>query len=369
MDADRLQQRFIRLNRWNDWKADLSQGLFHAAAAVAFLSLCAWFFEDQWLRVLNALASMRGAFTLVSLAALSAIVLIVGGRIKHAALARAHASDWLAAMPIVTAQRQRFRRHQVRQTQLLQIALCMIAAGGGIWRADASMSPWMWSVLSGIVLGLVITHLISIRAVALASPASKRPLAAAVNIAPGTHGLRLLGAAIEPAIARLPRSARWMAGAMLLLPVGVPATAILIIALLMGSLGLSIDLLKHWRERYRIDRGWLAAQPLPARRLFGAYLPYVLPRAGLLVAVFGLSIATAGAPAWFAVMAAVGLFTALAHAALCTYATRECEHQFPLLMSIHYVAMVAIVQVIPPALPVIVIACCTHAWRRAEQRS
>jgi hypothetical protein len=188
--------------------------------------------------------------------------------------------------------------------------------------------------------------------------------ASAVSIASGTSGLALLGAALEPAIARVPRSAPWVAGGFMLLPPSTPLLALPALILLVSAASLALDLIAHWRTRYLADQAWLAAQPLPPARLLGAYLTPLAKRGSLLALVFGACLHALGAPALFSWVLALALWLLLADAVLCAFATRLTPWRFPLLLLLHATALVASAQVLPPALPLILLACGVSAWRR-----
>ena len=137
--------------------------------------------------------------------------------------------------------------------------------------------------------------------------------------------------------------------------------------LLFTALSASLDLVVHWRARFLADQAWLAAQPLPARQLFGAYRGYLIRRSLPWSLAFGICLFAIGAPLLAASLLALALLTAVFDAILCGYATRLVPWRFPLLLMLHGLIVVSTLQVLPPALPVAVVACAVAAWRRGNQ--
>jgi hypothetical protein len=370
MSPDRLASSFDAQNRWADWRADLAQSLFLSFAAAATLAFVLFALQPIWPSVFARAAPWGGMRTASGLGVLVALACVAWARQYARRLALQHQRDWLAALPIPAQARQRHRQ----QRGLLQIG----------WRAGLALALLLWGaatagglqsmLLACLAAGLGVGVLLSIPAtkidaVRLVGREAVRPLAAAVRIKAETRGLALLGAAIEPAVARLPRSARWVAFALFLVPVGMPLVGILVLVLFLGALGLAVDLLRHWRERYLIDLAWLAALPLPGRRLLLAYVPFLLRRALPLIGVVGASLYAMGAPAWFALLAGLLLAAALAHAVVCSYAARLSRRRFALLLSTQYLILFASVQVLPLALPLVLLLCVGHAWRLGERQS
>jgi hypothetical protein len=189
---------------------------------------------------------------------------------------------------------------------------------------------------------------------------------AALPVPDNVAGLRLLGAALEPIAARLPKSAVWVAGSFLLFPPSTPLIAVLALLALFTALSLAIDLIGHWRARYLLDLQWLAAEALQPRRLFAAYLPWLVRRGLLLSLIVGCCIYALGAPPVFALALAATLVAALADALLCGFATRKSPARYPIVLTLHSVILLATTQVLPPALPLVWLACGWSAWRKGN---
>lgn len=370
MSPDRLQQVFAWQNRINDWRALGAQSVFLGVAGGAFVVMFLMIADPFWSRLLAANSPWAREHVSGILALMLAITVATLARRRAHNLALLQRSDWLAALPIDPQIRQDFRRRSSVLHLALNVAAALLLLAWGQFRSNSGAYVFAPLLALGCAAGLLLGwRSANVRLRCGQIEPMQRPLAAAIKIVPGTEGLDLLGAAIEPGLARLPRSARWVAFALLLLPVGMPLMAIFVIVLLIGSLGQSVDLIRHWRERYRIDLRWLAAQPLAPRRLLGAYLRPMTRRALLLDLIFAASVLAAGAPLWFATMAALVLATAMAHAILCSYATRDTQRGFTLLMSTHYLCMFATAQILPFVLPIAALACALHAWRRGEALS
>ncbi len=367
MTADLLQQRYSLHNRWTEWRADAAQSLFLVAVAIVFLGLLLVVLDPVWARIFAPSAPWARMRVALVLALLLAIGIAFTGRRRALQLARMQAADWLAAMPIQPELRARFRRQKVLGQLALVSAGVLALSAWGIVRAGFGVTAVVLLILAGIAAGLLLNLRSAWVVGADAAPSdTQRALAAAVAIRPGTAGLALLGAAIEPGLARLSRSARWVAFVLMLLPVGIPLAAVAVMVLLFGVLGLSFDLIRHWRERYAIDQRWLAAQPLPPRRLLAAYLPRLVRRTLPLTVIASACVLAMGAPAWFTLVVAGAHLWLMAHALLCSYATRGSPRGFMLLLALHYLALIGSLQVLPLALPLLAAGCLWHAWRRGE---
>ena len=367
MTADLLQQRFALHNRWMEWRAEPAQSLFLVAAAAIFVVFALVVLDPLWARIFAPAAPWAGTRVAAALALMTAIGIALAGRRRAWHLASLHAKDWLAVMPIPPLLRARFRRRAVVRQLVLASALVLMLIAWGLIRADTWRSVLGQCLSAGVLAGLVVSLRSAwVVAVSLGPGATNRPLAAAVVIRPGTAGLALLGAAIEPGLARLSRSARWVACVLMLLPAGIPLVAVAVMVLLFGVLGLSFDLISHWRERYAIDLRWLAAQPLLPRSLFGSYLPRLAWRTLPLTAIASACVLAMGAPPWFTLVVAGAHLWLMLHALVCSYATRGSPHAFALLLTVHYVALITSWQVLPPALPLLALGCLLHAWRRGE---
>ena len=365
LSPDRLILDFLRRNRWEEWRARGAESLFMALATAGFAGFALWVIDPLWSRLLAPDSPWMRAAPAMLLAAATALALVWRARRQHRALAQVHRDDWLAAMPIAPLARAQARRRLV--------ALATVIALTGM----LALLAWVSLRIGQVVLPVASIALAALIGAAggVALPAANaRPLdvskarlrAAAVAIAPGTMGLVLLGAALEPVAARLPRSAPWVALAFMLFPASTPLIAVFGLVLLFTSLALALDLIAHWRERYLADAGWLAAQPLPSARLLGAYRGTLLRRGATLVLLLGGCLHALGAPALFAAVLAVLLAAAMLDAVLCAYATRGQPSRYPLLLMLHGASVFATVQVLPPVAPLVYATCLWQAWRKGN---
>ncbi len=361
-NPDLLLHHYAWRNRTALWRAQIAESAFTASALLAFIGFGLWVVDPQWTVLLRSDASWARPLPATLLALTLATLLLLRGRAQRRALASVERNDWLAALPIEPDLRRQARRHRVALATAAS-ALAMVAVIA--WAASRAEQPAITLLIAlpaGAVLGSVGVWLIP-EGRAARSPVS-RARAAAVNIAAETRGLELLGAALEPAVARLPKGAPWVAGSFMLLPPSTPSIAIPGLMLLFTAASLLLDLIVHWRARFLADQSWLAAQPLPAARLFNAYLGALAKRATLLSLVVGACLHALGAPAVFAWLLALALWLLFADAVLCAFATRLTPWQFPMLLMLHGAALLASLQVLPPAVPLVLLACAVLAWRR-----
>lgn len=368
INPDLLVRDYLRHNRWLQWRARAAETAFSALALLAFAAFALWVGDAMWTRLLTGNAIWARPLPSALIGAVASAVIVARARSRGRRLAHEHAADWLAAMPVPAASRQQARRHLVVAHAVLSV-LAILAILAWAWlRAEQPALVLVAALALGSLAGGVIVALIpGTRSEQLAAGARSRERASAVAIAAGTQGLPLLGAALEPAAARLPRSAPWVAFAFLLFPQSTPLIAVPGLVLLFTALTLALDLVGHWHTRYLADQAWLAAQPLLPRQLFGAYLPYLARRTLVLSLIFGACLHVLGAPLLFALALTVMLAAAVADAVLCGFATRLAPTRFAMLLILHGVIVVATTQVLPPAMPLVWLGCALTAWRQGNR--
>lgn len=365
LSPDRLALDFLRRNRWDEWRARGAESLFMALATAGFAGFALWVIDPLWARLLAPDSPWMRAAPGLLLAMATALALVWRAhRLRHA-LAQAQRDDWLAAMPIAPAMRAQARRRVVALASAAASVMTLMLLGWVSWRIGHFVLPVASMALAAVTGGVLAAMLPAAR-IRQGDSTRMRDRAVAVAIEPGTGGLALLGAALEPVAARLPRSAPWVALAFMLFPPSTPLIAVFGLVLLFTSLTLALDLIAHWRERYLADAGWLAAQPLPSARLLGAYRGPLLRRGSTLVLLSGGCLHALGAPALFAAVLAVLLAAAMLDAVLCAYATRGQPSRYPLLLMLHGAGVFATVQVLPPVAPLIYAACLWQAWRKGN---
>ncbi len=365
LSPDRLVLEFLRRNRWDEWRARAAESMFMALATAGFAGFALWVIDPLWPRLLAPDSPWMRTAPALLLATATALALVWRAhRLRHA-LAQAQRDDWLAAMPIAPALRARARRRVVALASAAVSAITLMLLGWVSLRIGHVVLP-VASMAVAAVTGGVLAAILPAARIRQGDPSQMRPRAVAVAIAPGTTGLALLGAALEPVAARLPRSAPWVALAFMLFPPSTPLIAVFGLMLLFTSLALALDLIAHWRIRYLADAAWLAALPLEARHLLGAYRRPLLRRGGTLVLLFGACLHALGTPALFAAALALLLAGALLDAVLCAYATRGQPSRYSLLLMLHGASVFATVQVLPPAAPLIFAVCLWQAWRKGN---
>ena len=367
VNPDLLVRDFLRRNRWAQWRERAGETAFSALALAAFAAFALMVGDALWTRMLAANAPWARPLPAALIGLLLAAALIGRAYSRGRRLAREHAADWLAAMPLAAASRQYARRLLV-VTDITLLLLGILATLVWAWlRADQAAPLLLVALAMG---GLAGAAVVALMPGARSEPAGVglqgRERASAVAIADGTQGLSLLGAALEPAAARLPRSAPWVAFAFLLFPQSTPLIAVPGLVLLFTALTMALDLVGHWHARYLADQAWLAAQPLLPRKLFAAYLPYLFRRTLILSLLFGGCVHALGAPLLFALGLGLLLAAVVADAVLCGFATRRRPARFALLLILHGVILVAATQVLPPALPLVWLGCAISAWRQGN---
>jgi len=341
-NPDLLQSQFEWRNRIAGWRMRIDESAFLMLAALGFVGVGLWLVDPHWSRLLYAGAPWSQPLPAVLIGLGLAAALLWRAQTRRAGLARVQGDDWLAAQPIAPAARRRARTVRAAWTAASSalVLLCLL-----VWASARSSEP------APLLIGLLASAALSAplligwlpeRRQVVGSP--RRSLAVAVAIPVGTSGLALLGAALEPALARLPRGASWTAGTFILLPPSTPAIAIPALMLLFTATSMAIDLVAHWRARFLADQAWLAAQPLAPARLFAAYRRPLLRRGSLLVLVAGACLHLLGAPALFAATLALALWLALADGVLCGFATRSTPNRYPLQCMLHGMLLLATIQ-------------------------
>ena len=364
-NPDRLILDFLWRNRWDEWRARAAESLFLALASAAFAGFALWLADPLWPRLLAHDSPWMRTAPAMLLALAAALALVWRARRLRHALAQAQRDDWLAAMPIAPAARAQARRRVAALASATTSAGILLLLGWVSLRIGEVVLP-VASMAVAAVAGGVLAAVLPAARVRQADPGRTSARAVAVAVPPGTRGLALLGAALEPVAARLPRSAPWVALAFMLFPPSTPLIAVFGLMLLFTSLTLALDLIAHWRARYLADAAWLAALPLAPRRLLGAYRRPLLRRGGTLVLLFGACMHALGAPALFASALAALLAAVMLDAVLCAHATRPQPSRYPLLLMLHGACVFATVQVLPPAAPLIYAACLGQAWRKGN---
>lgn len=368
INPDLLVRDFLRHNRWSQWRARAAETAFSALALLVFAGFALWVGDSLWTRLLAPGTPWARPLPAALVGVATAFAIVARARSRGRHLARVHASDWLAAMPLPAGARRNARARLVASDAALLLLGVWSTLAWAWLRADQSAPVLVVALALGSLGGSAIAWLMP---GAPSEPAAeriqRRERASAVAIAAGTQGLRLLGAALEPAAARLPRSAPWVAFAFLLFPQSTPLIAVPGLVLLFTALTLSLDLIGHWHVRYLADQAWLDAQPLLPRHLFRAYLPYLTRRTLVLSLIFGACLHVLGAPLLFALALTVMLAAAVADAVLCGFATRRAPGRFPMLLILHGVIVVATTQVLPPALPLVWLGCAFTAWRQGNR--
>lgn len=359
---DLLQRHFEWRNRLHDWRARAGENVFGALAWLAFVAFALVLADPHWNGALRSDAAWARPLPALAAGIALAIALLSGTHARRSALAREQRNDWLAAMPLAPADRRRARATVVARSAATSALLLLALLAWAALRASAPSSALLAALAGGVVLAALLAPWTPERAPGDEEP--RRTRAVAVAVAPGTRGLALLGAALEPAVARLPTGAPWVAGAFILLPPSTPAIAVPALILLFTAASMAVDLVLHWRQRHLADQAWLAALPLHPARLFAAYVPTLLRRGTLLCLLVGGCLHLLGAPALFAWLLALALWLALVDAVLCAFATRLAPPRYPLLCMLHTATLFAALQVLPPALPLVYAACAWQAWRR-----
>ena len=367
MNPDLLAERYRIANIWATWRVRSGEMLFQALAGLAFLAFALWLTDPWWQSLLDPRALWAQAWVALALGVTVLLAVLVHAQRAHQALARWQRGDWMATLPIAAAERAHARQRQVVLRLLIFTPMALSVLCWARWRSSEPAAELSLALSLGLTLGTLIAlfrH--SGWDVPGAIAAERNMQRAALPISDNVAGLRLLGAALEPVAARLPKTAIWVAGSFLLFPPSTPLIAVLALLALFTALSLTVDLIGHWRARYLLDLQWLAAEALRPRRLFAAYLPWLVRRGLLLSFIVGCCVYALGAPPVFALALTAVLLATLANALLCGFATRQSPARYPILLTLHAVILLATTQVLPPALPLVWLACGWSAWRKGN---
>lgn len=367
INPDLLAERYRIANLWAAWRLRLGEVLFQALAGLAFLAFALWLTDPWWSALLDPRALWAQVWVALALGASSCLAVVNHARRARHALARSQRDDWLATLPIAAGVRANASQRQVMLRVLIFTVMALVMLCWARWRSAESAAELSLALSLGLTSGALVALFLpaGVQTHGVISNA-RNTQRAALPVPDNVAGLRLLGAALEPVAARLPRTAVWVAGSFLLFPPSTPLIAVLALLALFTALSLAVDLIGHWRARYLLDLQWLAAEALQPRRLFAAYLPWLLRRGLLLSLIVGCCAYALGAPPVFAFALAAVLVAVLGDALLCGFATRKLPARFPILMTLHVVILLATTQVLPPALPLVWLACGWSAWRKGN---
>jgi hypothetical protein len=364
-NPDLLAARFERLNLIAAWRARLDEALFQILAALAFLGFGLWLMDSWWNLLLSSQTPWAQPWPSGLLGMLVCAALLMQARRIHAQMLKQHQGDWLSALPLAEISRSHARA-RYRAVRLLIAGLAaMILLLWASWRSPDHGTQLCLALALGITAGALAGAWLPARTTAQV-PAPDSAPRGSLPVPDSVTGLPLLGAALEPAAARLPRTAPWIGASFLLFPPSIPVIALMALLVLLSALSLLIDLVSHWRARYLIDVQWLAAEALTPRRLFAAYLPPLIQRTAIAATVVCACLHAIGAPLLMALIIGIALTTAVADAVLCGFATRLQPGRYALLLTLHAVVVVACLQVLPPAAPIAGLACAFSAWRKGN---
>jgi hypothetical protein len=367
INPDLLAERYRIANLWAAWRMRSGEMFFQALAGLVFLAFALWLTDPWWSSLLDPRALWAQAWVALALGVTALLAVLVHAQRAHHELARSQRDDWLATLPIAAPVRAHARQRQVVLRLLIFTLLAISALCWARWRSAESAAELSLALSLGLTFGALMALFWPQGADAPGAIAAKRNVQRATLPVPdNVAGLRLLGAALEPVAARLPKTAAWVAGSFLLFPQSTPLIAVLALLALFTVLSLAVDLIGHWRARYLLDLQWLAAEALQPRRLFAAYLPWLVRRGLLLSLITGCCVYALGAPPVFAFALAAVLLATLADALLCGFATRKLPARYPILLTLHAVILLATTQVLPPALPLVWMACGWSAWRKGN---
>lgn len=368
MNADALWQQWERHNQLALWRARAPEALFLSLVLAAVLALLLWVLDSHWQQVLG--AELRwNRWSTAPLPALLALALLTLPTLRaHRLQRRQMHSDWLAAQPVPKAVRLSAARQQALLTLALRCAAALLLWAWVAWRLPSG-SPWMDAVLIGIVLSLPALWL-AMRSEPRARRMTRRGAPLAISVVPPlAFGLPVLGLALEPQWRRLPRTSWALGLGLLLVPMGSGLWLILGVALGFTAFGAATDLVTHWRLRYLADVAWLAALPLPPRRLFLAYGRELARRSAGIAFALLVGAHACGFPLLLAAALALATTLLITHALLMAYATRSQPLRFGLQMPVHYAGVLASTQVFPPLLLPLWLGLCLWLWRRGSRLS
>ncbi len=332
MSPDQLALR-LQVGNWIAARRALSgESLFLVAAMTAFGAI-ALVVIIQPLAHLKARVDQLPDWLAVALAALVGLVSASTVLRNSIRLTRHQASDWLCALPITQAQRMQFRRqHALRLGLVAALPGFLLLAFLG-WPSPVLPLVALSAYSPGAWLALAYT------------PRARRgvPRRSAAQVRDAT-GLNILGASLEPASARWPHTARFAAASLLLVPMG--SGPLLVIALLLTATCLRawLDLMAHYSERLTESAAWLSAQPLQPVRLLWCFMPTLLRRSALLMAVPLLGIALSPAPLALLPAAAAATLSTV-HAILLIHVERWHPVRRQTMAAVHLIALVLFAQI------------------------
>ncbi|MFO1494078.1 MAG: hypothetical protein U1F26_05405 [Lysobacterales bacterium] len=366
MNADALWQQCERQNQLALWRARAPEALFLSLVLAAVLALLLWVLDARWQLVLG--AELRwNRWSTALLPALMALGTLTYPVLRAYRLQRRKMrSDWLAAQPLPNAVRRHAARHRALLVLALRSAAALLLWAWVAWRLPAG-SPWLNAVLIGILLSPPLLWLATRGEPRAGRTARRGPPPAISVVPPLAHGMPVLGLALEPQWRRLPRTGWALGLGLLLIPMGSGLWLILGVALGFTAFGAGTDLVAHWRLRYLADVAWLAALPLPPRRLFLAYGRELARRSTAIALALLVAAHACGLPLPLATALALAATMLIAHALLLAYATRAQPHRFRLQLPVHYAGLLASTQVFLPLLLPLWLGLCWWLWRRGSR--
>jgi hypothetical protein len=327
----RVEQRLHWRNRVAQWRAQPGESVFHALAWAVLFVVAAVLLLQSWPQLIEALdlAILRWPSALLLI---SILVLTQWQAMAMQAQRQRWARHWLIAQPIAESRR---RRVLIEQT-LIRAGLQMLA-GGVVLSATrdevTNVSIWIGLVLSAAVLGWQGARRTKRR------DATAMPRAAVwLTSGPGS----LLRWQISAALASLaPRSMSRLLWLLLLVPTG-DWTAFMLAAVVL-ALGIAVAAWSRMLAVLPAAQAWLAAQPLPPRRLLlgcvGLPLGLLLSVAVALMALF---VALGSTRLCLPILAAMLLLATLHWA--CTAAERRRPRRIGLLFTTQVLMLAAMAQ-------------------------
>jgi hypothetical protein len=328
----RIEQRLHWRNRIALWRAQPGESAFHALAWAVLLVAAAVLLRQSWPRLIEglelAITRWPSALLLVSLLALT----------QWQALAlqtqrRRWARHWLIAQPIAESRRRRILIEQTLWRVGLQMLVGIVVLSG-TRAAGLNLSVWIALVLLAAVLGWQGAR----RSVRNRTSATPR---AAVWLSSG-RGSLLRWQMSEAAASLAPQSMSRLLWLLLLVPTG-DWTAFMLAAVVL-ALGVAAAAWSRMLAVMSAAQAWLAAQPLPPRRLLlgCAGLPslLLLAVAAALMMLFG---ALGSARLCLPILAALLLLAPLHWA--CAAAERRRPRRIGLLFATQMLMLAAMVQI------------------------
>jgi len=339
-------------NRIARWRADPMQTGFHALAGLVLASVLV-LPGGRALHALGAATAQAIERFPGATALFAGALLFAAQRRARIAQQRARANDWFAAQPLSPT----LRRSRQRLRVLLQ-AMAQALLGAALL-ALARAPAAAWGVLASLIAAAPLLD------AALAHrqtwPRRHRSPRSTVFAAHG-RGSLWRWQVIEGGIALAPRRLAWLLLLLLLVPRG-PAQLILVALLLVG---IGVAVMGWWRALAVLfaAQRWLAAQPLPARRLLLGCLPYpLLLLVGGSAALAGLALQF-GSPL-LAALPALGLPALGSLAWLCAARHRRHPPRAGLAFAVHLSLLLGMVQAVPPLAPLLWLGQVVWLWRRS----